>query len=120
MRISDIGIMELSGMEFHAFHGCLEAEKTEGNLFVVDFKAEYDLGKAAESDNLEDTVDYSGIYDLVKREMEIPSNLLENVAGRIADAIAGRYEFKSFSVKVSKRNPPVDGVCAWSSVTVFK
>ena len=42
--------MELSGMEFHAFHGCLESEKKEGNLFVVDFKARYHLGAAARSD----------------------------------------------------------------------
>ena len=41
MRISDVGIMELSGMEFHAYHGCFEKERAEGNLFVVDFRAEY-------------------------------------------------------------------------------
>ena len=40
MRISDIGIIELNGMEFHAYHGCFEKEREKGNLFVVDFKAE--------------------------------------------------------------------------------
>ena len=38
MRISDIGIIELTGMEFHAYHGCFEKEREEGNLFVVDFR----------------------------------------------------------------------------------
>ena len=33
-----IGIIELEGMEFHAFQGVLEHEKIEGNLFIVDFK----------------------------------------------------------------------------------
>ena len=31
------GKIELEGMEFHAYHGCFEEEKTSGNLFVVDF-----------------------------------------------------------------------------------
>ena len=44
MCISDLGVMELNGMEFHAFHGCLESERREGNLFVVDFKGFYHLG----------------------------------------------------------------------------
>lgn len=120
MRISDIGIMKLEGMEFHAFHGCLEKEKTEGNLFTVDFEGEFKVLPAGESDCLEDTVDYGAIYELVRREMEKPSELLENVATRIAGAISEAFpkEFRNFKVTVSKRNPPVSGTCAWSRITV--
>ena len=46
----DFAVMELEGMEFHAFHGCLESERTNGNLFVVDFQGELDIRKAAVSD----------------------------------------------------------------------
>lgn len=79
MRISDTGIMELSGMEFHAFHGCLEQERLEGNRFVVDLKARYRLGKAAQSDDLADAYDYGRIYQIVAEQMQTPSMLLENV-----------------------------------------
>lgn len=118
--IDKIGIIELEGMEFHAFHGVLEHEKLEGNLFIVDFKGEVDMSKAAESDQLEDTLNYALIYDAVAKEMETPSELLEHVAGRIIKAIAADYpQLESFSVRVSKKQPPVAGPVHWSRVTLF-
>ena len=113
------GIIELEGMEFHACHGCFEEERKTGNTFTVDFKGWTDMSRAAESDRLEDTVDYGKVYEAVKREMEIPSDLIENVAGRIVRAIeSGFPEFRKFSIRVSKKNPPVPGQCAWSRVTL--
>ena len=115
-----IGVIELEGMEFKAYHGCLEHEKVRGNLFTVDFRGELDLSAAAESDNLNDTLNYGDIYEIVADEMSIPSELLENVAGRIVKAIEKRFpELVSFSVRGSKRRPPVDGVAQWSRVTLF-
>ena len=119
MCVSDLGIIELEGMRFWAHHGCLEKERKDGNLFLVDFKGELNVTKASLSDNLEDTVNYGIVYDIVKEEMAVPSNLLEHVAGRIVRAIADRLpEFESFSIRVSKRMPPVDGPVAWSRVTL--
>ena len=51
--IDNIGVIELEGMEFKAFHGVLESEKINGNLFVVDFRGEVDMSKAAGSDRIE-------------------------------------------------------------------
>ena len=115
-----IGVIELEGMEFKAYHGCLEQEKVRGNLFVVDFRGELDLSAAAESDNLADTLNYGEIYDIVADEMSIPSELLENVAGRILKAIETKFpELIYFSVRVSKKRPPVEGVAQWSRVTLY-
>lgn len=115
------GLIELEGMEFHAYHGCLESEKAVGNRFLVDFKGVTEMGAASESDKLEDAVDYSRIYDIVAREMAKPSDLLEHVAGRIVRAIEAEIpELICFSVRVSKQRPPVDGVCAWSRITMYK
>lgn len=117
-RMQSKGLLELEGMEFHAYHGCLEHEKTEGNTFIVDFKAEIDVIRPALSDNLEDTLNYAVIYDLVAEEMGVASNLIENVAGRIVSAIESRFPELEFSVRVSKKNPPVDGVASWSRITL--
>lgn len=115
-----IGTIELEGMEFKAYHGCLEQEKIRGNSFTVDFKGELDLSAAAESDNLNDTLNYGEIYEIVAEEMSVPSELLENVAGRIMKAIESRFpQLVSFSVRVSKKRPPVDGVAQWSRVTLY-
>lgn len=114
-----MGLLELEGLEFYSYHGCLPHEKAAGNLFTVDFKAETDMEKAAESDSLEDTIDYGKIYETIKREMAVHSDLLEHLAGRIVRAIAAEFpELGDFSVRVSKRRPPVSGPAAWSRVTL--
>lgn len=111
--------VKLSGMEFFARHGCLEQERTEGNTFRVDVEYEYDGAGAAESDDLAAAIDYSLVYTVVRREMEIPSNLLENVAYRISSALKKELpDIRSLKVSVSKKNPPVGGPCEWSTVTV--
>lgn len=110
--------IELTGMEFHAFHGCLEQERKEGNTFVVDFRGKRDGKKAAKTDDLKNTADYSKIYEIVAAEMAKTSNLLENVAARIVDAIMeADFGFWFVQVRVSKKNPPVGGACSWSRVT---
>ena len=114
------GIIELEGMVFHAYHGCFAEERQNGNTFTVDFKGRADLSEASGSDRLEDTVDYGKVYAIVEREMGKSSDLLENVAGRIVRAIEKDLPgFRHFSVRVSKRNPPVPGQCEWSRVTLF-
>ena len=118
-KSNTIGTIELEGMEFRAHHGCLEREKVVGNDFIVDFRGDVDMAAAMESDNLEDAVNYALIYNVVAHEMAQPSDLLEHVAGRIVHGIAARFpEFKEFSVRVSKKNPPVDGTVHWSRVTL--
>lgn len=118
--MNKIGRIELEGMEFKAYHGCLEQEKVRGNSFTVDFIGDLDLSAAAESDNLNDTLNYADIYEIVADEMSVPSELLENVAGRIVKAIEVRFpELESFSVRVSKKRPPVDGAAQWSRVTLY-
>lgn len=113
------GIIELTGMEFHAFHGCLETERTVGNRFLVDFSGRIEMGRAVEEDCLEGTADYSRVYSIVRREMETPSALLEHVAGRIVRAISDEIpEFETFTISVAKQRPPVEGVAAWSKVTL--
>ena len=77
------------------------------------------MREAAQSDDLKDTVNYGEIYRIVKDEMSQPSDLLEHVAGRIIKAIAAEFpEFTNFSIRVSKRNPPVEGHVQWSRVTL--
>ena len=119
-KSNTIGTIELEGMEFRAHHGCLDREKVVGNDFVVDFRGDVDMAAAMESDNLEDAVNYALIYDVVAEEMAKPSDLLEHVAGRIVKALKDRFpEFERFSVRVSKKRPPVDGIVQWSRITLY-
>lgn len=119
MIMENIGLLELEGMEFRAHHGCLERERIAGNDFVVDFRGETDMSAAVVSDRLEDAVNYALIYEAVAEEMARPSDLLEHVAGRIVKVIEERFpQFTNFSVRVSKKRPPVDGIVQWSRITL--
>lgn len=113
------GTIELTGMHFHAFHGCLPEERRNGAEYTVDFKCNFDMWNAVRYDKLSDTVDYSRIYDIIASEMAIPSNLIEHVAGRMADSIRYAFpELEHFSIKVTKHNPPTAGPSDSSSVTI--
>ena len=112
-------MVRLEGMEFKAFHGCLESERKEGNRFRVDLEYDYDISKASETDDLTFAVDYSAVYDTVAGEMGKQSYLLENVATRIARAVkTGFPRITSGRVTVTKFNPPIDGFAESSSVSV--
>ena len=114
------GRIELLGMHFRAFHGCLESERRDGGDFKVDFRCDCPIDAAADSDDLSDTIDYSRVYAVVAREMAVPSMLLEHVAGRIADGLKEEFpELEHFEVSVYKKNPPVGGECEWAKVSVI-
>lgn len=109
----------LERMRFHAHHGVLPQEKISGNSFLVDVELRADLWKAAQSDALEDTLDYSRAYAIVKEQMEIPSNLLEHVAGRILCELFRAFgTLKSARVSVRKECPPLGGDVAFSQVEI--
>lgn len=105
-----MGTISIEGMEFFAYHGCFKEEQIIGTKFTVDLFMETDTAEAETSDNLSKTVNYQAVYGLVAEEMNIKSNLLENVARRILDRLKREYPRVTASrIKISKMNPPVGG-----------
>lgn len=114
-----MGIIELEGLHFYAYHGYYESERIIGNEFVVNVSVETDCTLAGQTDQLEDALNYQQVYDIVKKEMGIKSNLLEHVAQRIVDSLRKSFpEVESIMVKVTKLNPPMGGEVAKASVTL--
>ncbi len=113
--------IEIEGMEFYSFHGHYDVEQVVGNRFLVDLSLDTDLSKASESDHLEDTINYQEVFQLVKEEMEVPSHLLENVAGRIMKRLFSTYcHILKARLKLSKMNPPLGGQINRVSVFIEK
>ena len=111
----------LEGMYFYAFHGCFPEEQAIGTRFRVNLTFETDTSKAQLSDNIEDTVSYLDVYRVVKREMQIPSHLLEHVGDRIGEALLDEFPaIERLSVRVSKLNPPLGGQLDAVTVEVTK
>lgn len=116
-----MGIIEIEGMKFYAFHGHFEAEQIVGNEFSVYIRIETDYNKAAISDNLDDALNYQIVYEIVKQEMAKPSKLLENVAKRILDSLYDHFAtIGKAIVKISKMNPPMGGEIEKVSVTLWR
>lgn len=105
-----MGIIRLNNIRCYAYHGCLTEEATIGSEYSVDLLIEADLGQAARTDRLHDTVDYVKLNSIVKDEMGIRSNLLEHVAQRILDRIFEAFDqINNIHVIVAKINPPLGG-----------
>jgi dihydroneopterin aldolase len=108
-------------MEFFASHGCFAEERATGTYFSVDATIETDLQQPARSDDLNDTVNYQQLYDIVKREMQLSSNLLEHVAGRILQALFKELgNISRATVTIRKRNPPLGGKVGDAAVTISR
>ncbi len=105
-----MALIEINGMRFYAHHGCFEQERTIGTHFQVDLAFTTDTSCAEVSDNIADTVSYLDVYQVVKREMLIPSNLLEHVARRVGEAVLAQFtDTMTVNVKIYKLNPPLGG-----------
>ncbi len=117
-----MGLIQIEEMEFYAFHGHYEEEQIVGNRFLVDLDIETDMSKPAESDQLEDALNYQMAYRLIRNEMKKhKSNLLENIGKRILDALYNEFEgIEKVTIKISKMNPPMGGPMKCVSVTMSR
>ena len=107
----------LHEVRFYAFHGVMPQERSVGGEFLVSVKVGYPLEKAMSSDDVADTLNYAALYELVKKEMMLPSSLLEHVMGRIVEAIEKAFpEVASVEVKIKKVNPPMGSDCKGAEV----
>ena len=100
----------LKEARFHAYHGVLPQEQTVGQDFLVSARVGIDVGYAMEHDMVEVTVDYGVLYRIIKREMDIPSQLVEHLAGRIATAVFETFpKVTTLDLTITKLNPPIGG-----------
>ena len=98
----------LKDIHFFAYHGLLPQEAVVGNDFIVNLTLSVDITRAIQTDDVNDTVNYADVYQVVKAEMQQRSNLLEHVAGRIAHRLLHDFpSITSVDIQVEKLNPPM-------------
>ena len=110
----------ITGIHGYGFHGLFENERKNGQDFYVDLILNLDLASAAQSDAIEDTVNYAEITDLVVEEVTGDRvALIEKLAGRIADRIRSKYpQVAAVSITVHKPQAPVNAQVKDISVTI--
>lgn len=77
MKINNSTIF-LKDIRCYAYHGVAPQENLIGNEYVIDLKLKVDISKAAQTDEVADTVNYAEVHNVIKTEMAIPSKLLEH------------------------------------------
>ncbi|WP_078324609.1 dihydroneopterin aldolase [Mycobacteroides salmoniphilum] len=100
--------IELRGLKVFGYHGVFEHERRDGQEFSVDVTVWLDLDTAAATDQLTDTLDYG---ELAQRAAAIvsgpPRNLIESVAGAIADDVMTDSRVHAVEAVVHKPDAPI-------------
>ena len=105
------GRITVNGIRFHAYHGLTKLERQIGVRHCVDIAMSAEIGQAAATDRIEDTVDYRAIHDLVIHIGRDNSfHLIETLAVRIAREIIARFACDEVKVSVKKETPILDGM----------
>ena len=85
--------------------GCLPFEKIKPQRIVVDLKLFYDISQAAQSDQLEDAIDYSNIITEIENcSLKKHYNLLEHLAEELANHLLfNNKKLNAISLNIHKR-----------------
>jgi len=112
-----MGLITVEGIRVFAYHGHLPEEAILGGHFIVNVWVEADTVEVEKTDDLNHTVDYVKIIEIVKEQMAIRSNMIEHPAKRIVDAILPLHKVQKVTVEVEKIQPPIDASFDKISVT---
>ena len=112
-----MGLITVEGIRLFAYHGHLPEEAILGGHFIVNIWVTADTSEVEKTDDLNDTVDYVKILEIVKQQMAIRANMIEVPAKRIVDAILPLYKVQKVKVEVEKIQPPIDATFDKISVT---
>ena len=112
-----MGLITVEGVRVFAYHGHLPEEAVLGGHFIVNIWVEADTAEVEKTDDLNHTVDYVKIIDIVKEQMAIRADMIEVPAKRIVDAILPLNKVQKVIVEVEKVLPPIDASFDKISVT---
>ena len=101
--------IEVTQQRLYAYHGCLPEEAQIGSNYHVDLTVEVSDERSAQTDRLNDTVDYVLLARIAREEMAVRAQLLETVVLRIGERILREAPSVDWAqVRVAKLSPPID------------
>ena len=103
-------VLKLERITLYGKHGVYSEENKLGQRFIISVEIHLDLSTAAQTDRLEETINYTEIYHIVKKIVQgVPCALIETVAQNIANALLDDYDKINLAkISVTKPHPPVD------------
>ena len=111
----------ITGLRARGFHGVLESERRDGQYFIVDVVLGVDIARAAATDNLAATVDYSQVSEMIHSIVSgEPVQLIETLAEKCAAACLEVDGVSSVTIVVHKPQAPIAVEFADVSVTITR
>lgn len=106
----------IEGLEVYGHHGVHPEERVLGQRLLYDVRLTIEDCRATTSDQVEDTVDYTEVIDLITEvATENSYSLLERLAQITAEMILRRFDLlDEVWVQITKPHPPV--ACALAGV----
>ncbi len=102
--------LTLLGLRFFAYHGWYEQETKQGQTFQVNLWVTYPEPAGA-IHALDQTIDYTTIFHLMRTQMEKPRKLLEDLAQSILSEIHEIFpQVTELRIHIEKVSPPVAGL----------
>lgn len=102
----------LNDIKLYAYHGVFPLENKIGDWYTINLRLTTDNIESTITDNINDTVDYGNVFDIIKKEMNIPSKLIEHVCGRINKKILDAYPtIQQVTIMILKQTPPMGANC---------
>lgn len=103
--------IHLHEMVFYGYHGVHPEERKLGQRFIVNFSYETQQEHDNDIKNLEDTVDYTKVYAIIKHTLEEREFfLLEVCANTIIDSILDTFPSIIYAnVRIKKPSVPING-----------
>lgn len=113
--------IEISGLSIYTHHGVSSAEREVGQRLVLDLRLELGESDATATDQIDDTVDYAEVCQLVTLVAQQRSHrTLERLCSSIADRLISDYDLEGVWVKAAKPEPPIPLPVEEVSVEVWR
>ncbi|MCX6422873.1 MAG: dihydroneopterin aldolase [Actinobacteria bacterium] len=111
----------ISGLRVRGFHGVLESERRDGQYFIIDAVLGVDIARAAATDDLAATVDYSLVSEMIHSIVSgEPVQLIETLAENCATACLDVDGVTSVTIVVHKPQAPISVEFADVTVTITR
>lgn len=105
---ADSGSIRLEGIRAFGHHGVLPEERRDGQEFVIDVDLSVQIGVAARSDRVADTVHYGALAQRIVAAVERdPVDLIETLAARLVELCMEHPLVEAAHVTVHKPSAPV-------------
>lgn len=112
--------IELKDVRIQATHGLYKGESKTGNTYQCDLSVQYDEGDRNFRE-VESTINYVTLYEIVRQRMETPTHLLEQLCVEIIQEIKLRFAFiKEASISIYKLHAPIENFEGKVGVTLNK